>query len=93
MVWWSTMKRETTNVFTKAFAQQQVERLYKKYREELKTRDIEWYICDETDVLEFNWACYSLEGIDQDGIEYMASGEGFRLDRTVEEVYDIELKD
>lgn len=69
-----------------------INELWKQFHAELETREIEWEIEEEIDVLDFNWAVYSLSGIDQDGIEYWADTQSDRFDPTINEIENIELK-
>jgi len=69
-----------------------INEMWKQFHAELETRQIEWEIEEEIDVLDFNWAVYSLSGIDQDGIEYWADTQSDRIDPKIEEIENIELK-
>jgi len=69
-----------------------INELWKQFHAELETREIEWEIEEEIDVLDFNWAVYSISGIDQDGIEYWADTQSDRIDPKIEEIENIELK-
>jgi hypothetical protein len=69
-----------------------INELWKQFNAELETREIEWEIEEEIDVLDFNWAVYSISGIDQDGIEYWADTQSDRIDPKIEEIENIELK-
>ena len=92
--WWSQLKRESNNVFTKAFADKNVKRLYKKYEEELKTKNIDWNIdYNLYEVLKGDWAEYTVEGCDQNGLEYLGNTQTSSTFPMVEEVYNIYLKD
>lgn len=88
----SKMYRNTEDEQKKALFQAKINELWKCFHAELETRQIEWEIEEEIDVLDFNWAVYSLSGIDQDGIEYWADTQSDRIDPKIEEIENIELK-